>query len=585
MFRRTCVVLLLTAGIVSGSAQTGPRLAVRTEIRPESLSAGGSAKLVLTLDIPQNIHVSDAASGLFSVSSKDPDVRFGDIDYPKGVTDEWGSIYRGRIRIQIPVRIAPSTEQGIKTVPFEIDYQPCDEVNDICLAPMTQTETFELRVLPAGETASGFPHPEQDRSLSGRLTRALEKGSVLAFLLVFVGGLLTSLTPCVYPMIPITIAVIGTQAAGGKMKGFVLSLFYVLGISITFSALGILAATTGSLFGSVTQHPAVQGVIAGIFFLMGLSMLGAFTVQLPAGLRMKIQTRKRSGFIGALLTGVVAGVIVSPCVSPLLVVILTWVAKTGSVALGFGLLFAFAWGIGVLFIVLGTFSGVLKNAPRGGGWTEYIERAFGLILLVLALVFLRPLIAPFFYRSVWAVFLVVVGAFIGGFTPLPDPAPVRRKIGKAAGFLLILTGSALLVAGLVEQAGFPLSLPPSATETEKEALWLRDTEEAFRRAAVRNRPVLIDFYAEWCAACRELDEKTWNDPRVRALLGRVVPVKLDLTESSARTRTIQKAHGIVGMPTVILYDSQRNELARFTGFQSPEEVMEILNQVLEVQTS
>ncbi|NQT25641.1 protein-disulfide reductase DsbD [candidate division KSB1 bacterium] len=586
MFRRWCAFFFISFGFTIAFAQTDPALKVIANMNPDSVPAGGTGQLELIIEIPKDYHVSDAESGLFSVHlPEDQSIQFGNIQYPKGEKDKWGTIYRDQVKLEIPVHISSSSTTGARQIPFTIEFQPCDEVNDFCLAPMTQASSFEVTILPGGNLPETLT---TDRSISGRVTRALEQGSIIAFLLVFIGGVLTSLTPCVYPMIPITVAVIGAQATGGKMKGFVLSLFYVLGISITFSSLGILAATTGSLFGAITQHPAVQIVIAAIFFIMGLSMLGAFVVQLPASIRMKIQNKKRSGFLGALLTGIVAGLIVSPCVSPLLVAILTWVAKTGSVMLGFGLLFTFAWGIGVLFILLGTFSGVLKNLPRGGGWTEYIERIFGLILLVLALVFVRSMLPAFYYQSLWAVFLVVLGTFLGGFSSLPEASLPKQKIGKAIGFLLILIGSALLLSGLADRAGFSVpqtGVSATSIETSEESIWLDDTEEAFLLAAMDDRPVLIDFYADWCAACHELDEKTWPDPKVRDLMSQMIPVKLDLTQNNDRTRVLQNEYGIIGMPTVILYDAERNEMARFTGFQSPEKVVSILNQALEAARS
>ncbi|HDQ44888.1 MAG TPA: hypothetical protein ENN17_05230 [bacterium] len=576
---RIRVFLLILTLFAAGPARTETGIRIEAAAGPSAVRPGDGGRIRVSVSVPDGFHISDASEGLFSVTPPDdPVFTFGAPAYPPGERDKWGSVYRGRISVSLAFRTQPDAKPGVYPVRLDVMMQPCDEVRDLCYPPSTQTVETVIELSHAAPPASPAP---DGGGMTARLSSALERGSALAFLFVFLGGLLTSLTPCVYPMIPITIAVIGAQATGGRLKGFVLSLFYVLGISLTFSTLGVIAARTGALFGAFTQHPVIQAVIAAIFLLMGLSMLGAFVIQLPSAWRMKLHGRRRGGFIGAVLTGIVAGLVVSPCVSPLLVVILTWVARSGSVLLGFGLLFAFAWGIGVLFIVLGTFSGVLKTLPKSGGWTEHIERAFGWILIALAILFLKPVLSGFHYGMAWSVFLVILGTFWGGFSPLAAEASWKDRLAKAAGFLLILAGSTGLVLGILGQKAFPLSPSPgSGTITAPPSPdfgdWLTDEETAFGTARSTGRPVLIDFFADWCAACHELDEKTWPDPAVRDALKDVVPLRIDLTRTDARSREIQARYRIVGMPTVVLLDAERRELRRFEGFLPPERVVRFL---------
>ncbi|MBN1896087.1 thioredoxin family protein [bacterium] len=559
-------------------AQGPVRIDVQTE--PEAAGPGGSGEVLVRVSVDEGFHISDASEGLFSVKVRPPaGLRFIKPEYPKGImTDEWGSVYRNRTEIILPFSIDADFRVGEYTVPVEVLSQPCDEKKNICYPPETKTVEARLSVLAGVESGR-----KENAGISGRVTRALESGSWTAFLLIFLGGLATSLTPCVYPMIPITIAVIGAQATGGRLKGFILSLFYVLGMSLTFSLLGVLAAKTGSLFGSYMQHPAVNGLFAALFFLMGLSLLGAFVVQLPAGLRMKMQGKRRRGFSGALLTGIAAGLLVSPCVSPLLVVILSWVARTGSAVLGFGLLFTFAWGIGVLFIVLGTFSGILKNLPRTGGWTEYIERIFGLLLLLLSFRFLKTAVSPEIFQFIWGGFCIVFAVFMGAFEPLKQGSSKRQQVFKAAGLIAAIAGAVFIVRSLVTVPEIRETRQSAESEKFMAGIWLSSEAEALSRAGQEDKPVLLDFFAEWCAACRELDEKTWPDPAVEAELGAFIPVKLDLTRSGEREKALQKKYGVIGMPTVIVLSPDGKEKGRFEGFQDAETVSRFLREKAGVQ--
>ena len=544
--------------------------------RPAEVKPGSKVEGILVCNIAEGYHISDASSGLFRIEIEPVSgLVFDSPQYPAGIEDPYGTVYRGRVRIVIPGRVLDTAAAGLRSVEAGVTIQPCHEESGLCYAPETKNVSADLTVQSGATASSGG-----SGSIADRLTRALDSGSLAAFLIVFLGGLLTSLTPCVYPMIPITVAVIGAQASGGRMRGFVLSLFYVLGIAVTFSVLGFLAARTGALFGAVAQHPVAIILIASIFLLMGLSMLGLFAMQMPSSLTSKLQGKKRSGAIGAFLTGLLAGLIVSPCISPLLVVILTWVARSGSVVMGVGLLFSFALGLGVLFILVGTFSGILKTLPRSGGWMELIERGFGILLIVLAIVFLRPLLPTFIRFWVWAVFFTFLGAGLGGFRPFREDADRKQKIGKALGVLALFFSASLVFFGFVERYGLgSVNRVESKEAVIEESGWISSDEEGFREASRTEKPVLMDFYADWCAACRELDEKTWPDPMVRSETDRFVLVKLDLTRNDDRTREVQKKYGIIGMPTVIIFSSGGEEKTRFEGFRTPEEMVSILRNI------
>lgn len=572
------LVLLVSGFLVSASlnSQEKDSVTLTAEITPQAVKKGGKGVFVITCEIAPTYHISDATNELFGIYPEPSrGIQFGEAEYPRGEQDPLESVYRGRVNVKIPFRVEREVSEGKKEISAQVKLQLCAEASGICYPPEARIVKAEFSVLSAQEEVQ--TSPEEREGLADRLTWALERGSLLAFILVFFGGILTSLTPCVYPMIPITIAVIGAQAAGGKFRGFVLSLFYVFGISITFSTLGVMAAKTGALFGSYVQHPVAVVLIAAVFFTMGLSLLGVFVLQMPSSLASRLQGKRRGGFVGVLLTGLLAGLIVSPCISPLLVVILTWVAKTGSIILGAGLLFSFSLGLGVLFILIGTFSGIIKNLPKSGVWMEVIERGFGILLVVLAIVFLRSVLPALVYHGLWAVFLILFGTFVGAFTPLDREADRRKKAGKAVGVFAILISGCLIFFGLARWVGFGVN--PSrevSLPMEEETLWISTDDEGFRQAQFTGKRVLIDFYADWCVACKELDEKTWADETVHSELERFILVRLDLTRNDNQTKVYQRNYKIIGMPTVILFELTGEEVYRFEGFKPPGDVLEIL---------
>ncbi|MCD6116341.1 protein-disulfide reductase DsbD [bacterium] len=562
------------------------KLSVSVKPVPSIVKQGENGTLVVTCDVADGFHVSDVSSGMFSVKPFTVNgIEFAEPVYPKADKDAVaGYVYRGKIEIKVPFKVKANSAVKKYILKTKVSFQPCTEDGTVCYPPDDAAGSTELIVKEGSGAVSASDNSQQeiinfesnDESIAGRLNNALNKGSLMAFLIVFLGGLLTSLTPCVYPMIPITIAVIGAQASGGKLKGFILSLFYVLGIAVTFTSLGVLAAKTGAMFGTFAQHPAALIVISLIFFLMGLSMLGAFIIQVPSSISSKLRGKKKKGFLGAFLTGLIAGIVVSPCVSPLLVVILTWVARTGSVVLGASLLFTFSLGLGVLFILIGTFSGVLKALPKSGTWMEYIEKGFGLLLIALALFFVKNAVSPFIYSMLWALLLIVGSVFMGAFAPVHSDSVGKEKVKKAIGIIFLLTGSLIMLFSMGEKMGYAEMKSSGSHVSGESSMWYSSDTIGLQNAAETGKPVIIDFYAEWCAACKELDEKTWPKPDVSKELEKYVPVKLDMTANDEGIKILQKKYKIVGMPTVIIMSPDGKELYRFEGFKGPEEVLNIL---------
>jgi thiol:disulfide interchange protein DsbD len=401
-------------------------------------------------------------------------------------------------------------------------------------------------LLASGPTGGGA----QDR-LRGLFDAA---GPALAFGLAFLGGVLTSLTPCVYPLIPITVSIFGARKAGSRGQAVALSGLYVLGIGAMYTGLGVAAAMTGKAFGGVMSNAWVVGGVALVFAAMAASMFGAFEVALPASLQQRLSAVGGAGRAGAFAMGLVAGVIAAPCTGPVLTSILLLIAKQGSVALGAGLMLAYALGMGLLFFLIGAFS---VSLPKSGAWMDTVKSVFGVALLAAAAVYLKdlvPALRPLFSAARSAALLAGGAAALGvllGALHLSFHGPAVERALKALGV-------ALVVGAIAYSAG-----AAGARERARAAegfTWLHSEPEALPLARAEGRPVLIDFWADWCTACKELDRTAWSDPRVQAAASRFVAVKADGTESTDAFLALADKYGVVGMPTVIFIDSKGREV-------------------------
>ncbi len=404
----------------------------------------------------------------------------------------------------------------------------------------------------------------------------LAQGSVLAYVVAFGGGVLTSLTPCVYPLIPITVSIFGAREASSRRHAMALSGLYVLGIALMYSALGVGAALTGKAFGSVMQNPLVIGAVALVFATMAASMFGAFELQLPASLQARLQGVGGAGYLGALAMGLVSGVIAAPCTGPVLAAALAFVATKGSVAFGMGIMFAYAMGLGLLFFLIGAFS---VSLPKSGPWMDTVKSVFGVALLAAAGVFLKdsiPALQPVFLASRTAALaaagLAGAGVLLGAFSGSFHGSSLVQKLAKGAGV-------ALVVGGIVYASG-AASARSRASGDHLAWAFHQDEVAAIAQARAQGKPVIIDFWADWCTACKELDKTAWADARVQAAAGRFVTLKMDGSQDTDAFQKIFDKYGVVGMPTVVFIDSSGREVPqRITGAIAAEEMLKYLESV------
>ena len=403
---------------------------------------------------------------------------------------------------------------------------------------------------------------------------AVSQGSfLLAVLIAFAAGVVVSLSPCVYPLIPITIAVFGARQAEGYLKGFLLSLCYVLGMALFYSGTAILFSLLGLASGSLMAIPAVVLTIAGLGALMAVSLFGVFELVLPASLQTKLSAVGGAGYRGAFLMGLVAGIIAAPCAGPVLVFILALIAKEGSPVLGVSLMIAYALGIGMLFLILGTFSQLITRMPKSGAWMEIARSVLGLGMLVAALYIAAPHLPPvrafmhLEWSGSWAIAALVaialgvaLGALHLSFRHQGALAATRKGIGIALGTLGLL--------GLVAFADRAPAPDPGRDTGAPALVWHSSHESAKSAAKVAGKPLMIDFGAEWCHACKELERHTFTTPEFEAEAARFVLARIDCTELTDEISALWERYGISGLPNVVFIDSQGRLLEdpRVTGF-------------------
>lgn len=401
--------------------------------------------------------------------------------------------------------------------------------------------------------------------------RALAKGPLYAALATFVGGLVVSLTPCVYPMIAVTVSVFGAKEVKSRRQGVLLSACFVLGIVTMFVPLGVGAAMTGGIFGSALNSPWVTIGLAVLFLVMAASMFGAFELTLPSGITNRLATMGGIGFKGAFVLGLVCGPIAAPCTGPFLTGILAWIAKTQSVVLGAGAMAAFALGLGLPFFLVGAFA---VQLPKSGRWMVHIKSLLGLVLVVVALYMLNnsfPVMSRFANPSVK--FLVITGAValvglvLGAVHRSFDEPGVGVKVAKGTGIVLTSVGSFLLIVGAIKPA--------------RTLSWEKVSVAQARAQALReDRPLLVDFGATWCGACKELEKKTFSNAAVKREAGRFVAVHIDATnDDDPNVVATEREFHVRGLPTVVVFNSSGKEALRYTDFVNPHAFLAAIKKV------
>ncbi len=550
---------------------------------------GDNVQLALQLHIDDAWHINshtplDDYLIPTSAEFRTPDAAsVGRINYPEPETYKFDfsenpvSVYQGTVNIITTVSLDKAATSDSLRVAGTLHYQACN--NSSCLPPTTIDFSAVLPVVQSTEmveatnqgifTGAGKTDIQkpgagttQDSQIADWLN---EKGLLLTLVLIFLGGLALNLTPCVYPLIPITVSYFGGQAKGDNVKkSFVLALFYVLGMSITYSVLGTIAAMTGSIFGAALQNPLVLGFIALILVVLASSMFGAFEIRVPQSLA-SIGGKSRQGVVGSLFMGLTVGIIAAPCIGPFVLSLLIFVGNIGKPAMGFLMFFVLSLGLGLPFLLLGTFSGLINKLPRSGTWMVWVRYIFGFILVGMAIYFLEPVMSKTLYRILLGITAFAAAIFLGVIT---------WKKSDTRGFKIVkpIVGLLFLAVGLW------ITLPGKSSAESLN--WQPYSQTKIEEAISQNRPVIIDFYADWCIPCKELDKYTFSDENVISNADGFLLLKADLTSTnSPAVKALKKQYGVRGVPTIVFINRDGNEMMqlRLTGYEPPKDFIQRLD--------
>lgn len=564
-------------------------LFVEPQLSSSTWTAGQNGQLILKLKLPKGFH---AYEDQFKLNVLEPD---GFKQGKMALTEvkEWFDKFSKRKRrgfenqseLKLAIEAPSQFQADHEQMKFDLTYQACTD--SFCLFPVTKTLTVPIQLIgapqkPATASPTSRPTSAKDFFSIEEFNQWLGASWAMALLFSFIAGILTSFTPCIFPMIPITLAILAKDSEKrSRAQNFLLSVFYVNGIALTYSILGLIAASSGSLFGASLGHPLVLAIICALFLTMSLSMYGLFEIQVPAFLRNKFGSgTKKTGYFGAFISGLLAGLVASPCVGPILVGILAYVATQKDHLFGFVLLYTYAMGLGLIFLLLGAFTELTRKLPRSGPWMDTVKFILGSLMLGAFYYYLGLLIPERFHDGLLGIGLVTVASVAGALSPLKNSHPLLRV---RKGFL-----QAALFIGFIYLALAVFNLRPlisgpySTVEMSDANRWQPYSEELYQSALKNHRPIIIDFFADWCAACHELDQKTFSNSDVKSITEKFVLLRFDATKDSEELRKLKTKYKIQGLPTVVFYsaDGLWQESQTLTEFEKPERFINRLERVL-----
>jgi thiol:disulfide interchange protein DsbD len=514
--------------------------------------------------------------------------------------------YRGELDIDIPVE---NVGNGFELL---VTSQGCADVG-VCYPPMQSKARIGLGLasgagssfaaaVTQGTSSTPPPAAQSNWSMDGqdeaRIGTALSSGSIwLVAAAFFVLGLGLALTPCVYPMLPILSAIIvGQGSAVTRARGLMLAAIYSAGMAVVFTALGVAAGLLGEGLAAYLQKPWVLALFSGLLLALALSMFGLYELQVPSFLQTRLSDasgRLRGGsLLGVFAMGALSALIVGPCVTPPLSAALLYIGQTGDALLGGIALFMLAWGMCVPLLAIGASAGSLL--PKAGAWMQGVKHVFGAMLVGAAIWILSPALAPWMQMLAWAVFCLACGVYLRAFDRLPDEASGWRRLGKSIG-LLLACAAVLLLVGLASggrDVWQPLAHWAQAGTTGSKGTAAIAGHPVFQRvksvadldAAVKaaGKPVMLDFYADWCVSCKEMERFTFSDPRVQARLGRMLVLQADVTANDQEDQALLKRFKLFGPPAIVFFDASGRELQgrRVIGFQPAERFLQSVEAAL-----
>jgi thioredoxin:protein disulfide reductase len=548
------IVMLFT---VSARPSMAPTASVRAVLSQESYPAGGEYPVLFTVRVtgPWFLHGPREADGMlatrFTFSGIGP-IEIADVQFPapKKVKfpyiDQPLEVYEGEFTVPAILRVPESAKIGAYLIEAALTYQAC--TTTACRPPETVKIPFTVNIVSSAVEESSMNRPLSERTGQPARMPGRWSGFWLTILGIFLGGLALNLTPCIYPLIPITVSYFGGQ--GSTMAGhpFVHGAFYVIGLAITNAALGVIASLSGGLLGAVLQSPYVLLGVALVLVCLALSFFGFWELRVPYGVTSLV-VKSYGGYFGTLFMGLTLGIVAAPCLGPFILGLLTVVAQKGDPVLGVIYFVVLSIGMGLPLAILGIFSGSMNKLPVSGDWMIWVRKLLGWVLMTMAAYMVSPLIPGGAIRAVLGAALLCAAAIHLGWLD---------RSGKGTRFFTVVKRS----FGLLCIAGASVYLY-SGLQTHEGMRWMPYQPALVQEAGNNGTPVILYFCADWCFPCRQMNSNVFTDPEVIHLGRRFVSLKIDLTREHPQQEYLQQTYDLKGVPTIIFLDrrgSNREEL-------------------------
>ncbi len=567
--------VFLFAWAVAASGAEPDFLEASLRFDRDALVRGEVMRLAVVLDIEEGYHINanPASAGLEPTvlePKSHPVITWGEVKYPPGktYTPPWAageslSVYAGRAVVVLAGTVAADAPLGETTVRVRLRYQGCSE--SACFQPEASPLEARIRILEGGTAAVPANADLFAASVvaeapgeEDRLSAALEKSFFLYLGALALLGLGLNLTPCVFPLIPVTMSIFAQQGEGRTRQVLPLAVLYVLGLAATFTVVGVVAALAGQSIGMVLQHPVGVVVLVGVLAILMASTFGAFEIRLPSGMMGKLGARR--GYLGAIFMGIVMGAIAAPCVGPFLLALIALVAKTGSVPLGAVSFFATGIGLGLPYVFLGTFTGLVNRFPRSGGWLVWTKRLLGMSLAGLILWFVNPYVDGAFFQPLALGVFLFAAVYLGlveGWS--------RRPFSKR--FWAVRIAAAVLILAAGGAYGY-------VTADRPEVQWEPWTPDALEQAKAEGRPVLLYFGADWCFPCKVWHYGTFRNPEVIEASRDFKRIEADLTHlEEGPMKDFARRFNSVNPPGVFIIGRDGRTIASFRDPPSAEQFL------------
>lgn len=510
-----------------------------------------------------------------SFSSETKAITLGAAVIPTGELKEdefFGSVHtlHGLTEITIPI----NNPTGVKRLLLNVSSQGCADAG-LCYPPLNRILEIDL---PITETQKEIKSPPMQsvsassapiKSESERLATIIASGDLLLLISVFFGiGLLLAFTPCVFPMIPILSGIIAGQGALNTRKAFFLSLIYVLAMAITYAGAGIVAGLFGKNLQATFQNPVIIAGFIGVFILLALSMFGFYELQIPSALQTRLSelsNRQRGGnWLGVALMGILSALIVGPCVAPPLAAAFLYIGRTGDGLIGGAALFSLALGMGTPLLIIGTAAG--KFLPRAGAWMNAIKAVFGVGLLGVAIILLERIVPAIIVMAAWGILLIISAVYLGATRASRAEDSGWSHFSQGIGLILLIYGALILIgvaAGNRDlfqplRGAFSGALPAAQLQFRR-IKTVADVEREINAAVIQKRPVMLDFYADWCIACKEMERDIFTNPEVIAAISGIITLQADITANDEQDQELLGYFEIPGPPAMIFFDANGQE--------------------------